>query len=44
MIGVGQIGVGSMARGRAGKFLERPDVRVVIGWSRGEKKLAEYVD
>lgn len=42
MIGVGQIGVGAMARTRAKAFLGCPDVRIVSGYSRSEENLASY--
>jgi len=42
MIGIGHIGTGRMARGRAAQFLKQKDVRLVIGWSRGEASRAEY--
>jgi len=44
MIGIGHIGVGGMARARAAKFLQRNDVQLVAGWSRGQRNLAEYTE
>ena len=42
MTGIGHIGAGGMARGRAGELLKEQDVRMVIGWSRGETNRREY--
>jgi len=42
MVCIGHIGTGRMARGRAAQFLKQKDVRLVIGWSRGEASRAEY--
>ena len=42
MTGIGHIGAGGMARGRAGEMLKEQDLRMVVGWSRGEANRREY--
>ena len=42
LLGLGHIGVGAMARVRAKAFLERRDVRIVVGWSRSQESLEGY--
>jgi len=42
MIGIGHIGAGDMARARAAELQKEKDVRLLVGWSRGEANRRQY--